>query len=287
MLHRTCFLESRPHCVPIAPRLFEWESNGSRLSRLQVPLRLRYAMTIHKSRGQTLPKVVIDLGKSEKAPGCSFVAASRVRSLDHALFKPVSLERLQPKSKCKGLRCRLEEDRRLHWLAQETHKKVGQQNSGEEASTASDDHQESPNPDQGRWDTVCEHLLTPGRIQDVTQIVQAERATIYQVLQQVRGLAANQAKASVNYQSYCGVWYGTGQTFQRGKIHSESLKLYQSLCSDIVFAIIHGTVTFKHAQLSSVQYVKFCLDVFSFLQSCSRSGSLQGNLEKLCCHKQS
>ena len=79
-------------------------------------------MTIHKSQGQTLPKVVIDLGKSEKSPGCCFVAESRVRSLDHALFQPMSLERLPPKSKCKGLTFRLKGDQRLHWLAQETPK---------------------------------------------------------------------------------------------------------------------------------------------------------------------
>ena len=60
--------------------------------------------------------------------------------------------------------------------------------------------------------------------------------------------------------SYCGVWYGTGETFQRGKIYSEPLELYKSRCSDIVFAVIHGTVTFKHAQLNMCN---FCLDVFS------------------------
>ena len=54
--------------------------------------------------------------------------------------------------------------------------------------------------------------------------------------------------------SYCGVWYGTGQTFQRGKIYSESLELYQSLCSDIVFAIIHGTVTFNPFTPESDQF---------------------------------
>ena len=36
-------------------------------------------MTIHKSQGQTLPQVVVDLGTAEKAAGISFGAISRVR----------------------------------------------------------------------------------------------------------------------------------------------------------------------------------------------------------------
>ena len=39
---------------------------------------IAYASTIHKSQGQTLDKEVIDLGKSEKSLGLTFVALSRV-----------------------------------------------------------------------------------------------------------------------------------------------------------------------------------------------------------------
>ena len=68
------FLTDNPKCVPISPTCFEWASNGSRLSRQQVPLQLRYAITIHKSQGQTIPSWVIDIGKKELAAGCTFVA---------------------------------------------------------------------------------------------------------------------------------------------------------------------------------------------------------------------
>ena len=114
------FMEERPQCIPVPPQLFEWDFHGSRLSRLQVPLRLRYAMTIHKLQGQTLSEVVIDLGKSEKATGCTFVAASRVRSLDHVLFQPMSFHRLQSIGKAKSLKNRIAEDDLLAVYAKHT-----------------------------------------------------------------------------------------------------------------------------------------------------------------------
>ena len=111
------FLSSRPNCVPVPPLSFEWESNGRRLSRQQVPLQLCYAITIHKSQGQTLEKAVIDIGKAELAAGCTFVAVSRLRSLNHGLIQPMSFQRLQAISTGKRLAERLEEETRLKHLA--------------------------------------------------------------------------------------------------------------------------------------------------------------------------
>ena len=50
-------------------------------------------MTIHKSQGETLFVVVIDLGKAEKAAGCRIVALSRVRSLDSVVLQPFSFQK--------------------------------------------------------------------------------------------------------------------------------------------------------------------------------------------------
>ena len=83
------FTPSNPQSLPIPPKLFEWQDHGQKLSRLQLPLRLRYSITIHKSQGQTLPQAVIDIGKAERAAGCTFVAASRVRSIQDAVFQPI------------------------------------------------------------------------------------------------------------------------------------------------------------------------------------------------------
>ena len=53
----------------------------------QYPLRLAWAVTIHKSQGMTFDKVVIDLGQGAFSHGQTYVALSRCRTLDGIYLK--------------------------------------------------------------------------------------------------------------------------------------------------------------------------------------------------------
>jgi hypothetical protein len=66
------------------------ESAGS---FVQYPLKLAWAVTIHKSQGKTFDRVVIDIGNGSFAHGQTYVALSRCRSLEGISLKKTLLKR--------------------------------------------------------------------------------------------------------------------------------------------------------------------------------------------------
>ncbi len=67
--------------ITAEPEEWKFEDNGVIKATLsQIPLRLAWAITIHKSQGMTLDAAEIDLGDAFE-PGMGYVALSRVRTL--------------------------------------------------------------------------------------------------------------------------------------------------------------------------------------------------------------
>lgn len=103
--------------IPITPLRRTWSNVGAQCSRLQLPLKLAWAVTVHNAQSLTLDKVIIDIGKKEFCAGLTYVACSRVRRLKDLLFiSPFPYERLSNISKSKRLQKRLHEDECLHLL---------------------------------------------------------------------------------------------------------------------------------------------------------------------------
>jgi ATP-dependent DNA helicase PIF1 len=67
--------------VPVKPHVWKIEGETN-LGREQIPLRLAYALTIHKAQGASLDSAFIDIGSSTFEYGQAYVALSRVRNLN-------------------------------------------------------------------------------------------------------------------------------------------------------------------------------------------------------------
>ena len=110
-----------PSCVPIIPIAASTQLSNGFHERQQLPLRLAWAITIHKSQGLTLPKAWINIGKSERTPGVSYVALSRVKTLSSCIIEPMTYERLTSLKSSTTLQYRLNEEEKLDQMAQTTY----------------------------------------------------------------------------------------------------------------------------------------------------------------------
>jgi ATP-dependent DNA helicase PIF1 len=108
--------------VPITPLTSSWTHNKKFCQRTQVPLRLCWATTIHKSQGLTLDNVVVNLGLKDFSCGLTYVALSRVRSLNDLCLHPVDYSRFVTISKSPGMANRQKEEKRLEKMNKKSKK---------------------------------------------------------------------------------------------------------------------------------------------------------------------
>jgi hypothetical protein len=84
--YRGPHLENKPRHVVITPKTCSYNEGSKIFERTQLPLKLAFAITIHKSQGMTLESARVKLGKTENPVGLTFVALSRVRRLEDLLI---------------------------------------------------------------------------------------------------------------------------------------------------------------------------------------------------------
>jgi ATP-dependent exoDNAse (exonuclease V) alpha subunit len=84
-------MNGKPRYVVIQPKTASYTDGGQVYERTQLPIKLAFAITIHKSQEMTLDKAQIKLAKRESPVGLTFVAFSRVRQLNDLLIDYQSL----------------------------------------------------------------------------------------------------------------------------------------------------------------------------------------------------
>lgn len=111
------FFNDIDNCVPIVPLIASTSENSTVQERVQIPLKLAWSLTIHKSQGLTLDSVVVDLGKKESMDGLTYVALSRVKNLKDMFIEPFPFDRISKIGNSKAFCCRMKEENRLNELA--------------------------------------------------------------------------------------------------------------------------------------------------------------------------
>ena len=82
------YLRTEDKLVPLVPMTRSWFKKNKQFSRIQYPIILGWAITIHKSQGMTLDEIILDVGEKEFATGLTYTGAKRTRNFGLLAFDP-------------------------------------------------------------------------------------------------------------------------------------------------------------------------------------------------------
>lgn len=83
-------IQTRQRLITVEPHTWKTQDGDKTIAEItQLPLRLAWAITIHKSQGMSLDAAEIDLSRSFE-PGMGYVALSRVRSIEGLYIKGIN-----------------------------------------------------------------------------------------------------------------------------------------------------------------------------------------------------
>ena len=90
------YMKDCNNCVPIVPLKKYWFTGKKLCWRRMLPLKPAYGTTIHSSQGQSLDRVIINIGDIEFSNGLTYTAISRCKTVEMLSFKPMkSYERFK------------------------------------------------------------------------------------------------------------------------------------------------------------------------------------------------
>ena len=104
--------------------MYNWFSKKTACARTMIPLQPAYALTIHKSQGRSIDKIIANLGPREFSMGLSYTALSRCKKISNLALSPYpEWTRFRNMFRSKAFKTRKEEDNRAALLEENTTKK--------------------------------------------------------------------------------------------------------------------------------------------------------------------
>jgi hypothetical protein len=110
-IQTSSYKTDHPNAVPIKKHEVQFLAGGKKgaeITRIQFPITLAWANTIHKVQGSTLNEIVVDM-KGRFCPGQAYVACSRVKSLSGLYIKNFNLAGIKKSTKVNNEMTRLSE----------------------------------------------------------------------------------------------------------------------------------------------------------------------------------